>query len=257
VGSIFLFSERNGMCVELKASEIGTRDLVDLQGLLPRNLKGISFNRPSLPQAERTPELFRSESRGPHVSRYLTDVGQKLLTVGQPQGALRFFDLALRVRPEPETALLRAKTLVALGRMDEAHREVDRFLRWQPINGLGFYLLGRIYMARNDFQSTEQYLRRADRFLPDGDPQREVVRTYLDFNRLFLDRDALYGRNLSPHEYIREITQLQTRVRGFKSRIQANPHPEIQGMEPHLDTLDKLFQRWLDEIGPQGAPANT
>jgi hypothetical protein len=28
-------------------------------------------------------------------------------------------------------------------------------------------------------------------------------------------------------------------------------------MEPHLDTLDKLFQRWLDEIGSRRVPENT
>lgn len=242
------------MCVELNTPEINPSDLVNLQGLLPRNLKGISFSRPPLENAGDGGVAFRSESRKSYVSRYMVDVGQKLLGLGQAQGALRFFDMASRLGPDAEVNLLRSRALVSLGRMDEAHREIDRILRWQPSNGLAHFLLGRIYLNRNDYQSAERYFRTALAQTPEGHELRPVVQAYLEFNQVFQDRDALYGRNLSPQDYAREIQNLQTRVLEFKARIQTSAHAEVRGMEPHLDTLDKLFQHWLAEMGSHSVP---
>src|SRR4030095_9122976 len=234
-----------------QASEIDPVDLVALKGALPRNIHGISFKPPAETPAEAAaPYQFRSESRSPQVSRYLMNVGEKLLNIGQPLGALRFFDLARRVRQDPDVALLRAKTLVALGRMDEAEAEANQFLKWRPNDGMGFFLLGRAHLARSDFQGADRNFRRAEDLLPVADTtQRLINRTLLQFNQILLDRDALYGRNLNPDEYAREIQQLQGRVQEFKSRLASFPHPEIGGLEPYLDTLAKTFQSWLNEMG--------
>ncbi len=239
------------MCLELQASEIDPVDLVALKGALPRNIHGIGFKPPGETPAEGlNPYQFRSESRSPEVSRYLKNVGEKLLSIGQPLGALRFFDMARRVRQDPEVALLRAKTLVALGRMDEAETEAAQFLKGRPNDGMGFYLMGRANLARSDFQGADRNFRRAENLLPASDTtQRLINRTFLQFNQILLDRDALYGRNLNPDEYAAEIQQLQGRVQEFKSRLSTFPHPEISGLEPYLDTLDKTFQSWLAEMG--------
>ena len=253
MGSIYLYSEKNHTCVELNASEIQTSDLVGLQGLLPRNLQGIQFTKPS--PGEREVILFHSESRQPYVSKYLMDVGQKLMGLGQPLGALRLFDLALRVRQDPQISLLRSETLVGLGRMEEAKKEIDRFLRWQPRNGLAQYLLGRIYLNRDDYRVAEGYFRMALTQFNTEDPRRETVKAYIEFNQIYLDRDALYSRNLSAQEYVSEIQILRNRAQAHKAKILEHPDREVRGMEPHLDHLDKTFERWMVEIAARSPEA--
>jgi len=246
VGSIFLYSEKSHRCVELRAPEIQTSDLIDLQGLLPRNLKGIQFVKPLAEGREAI--LFHSEGSPSQVSRYLMDVGQKLLGLGQPVGALRLFDLSLRIRHDPEVALLKAETLVSLGRMEEAKADLDRFLRWQPRNGLAYYLLGRIYLNRDDYQRVETYLKRSLQLMPAIDPRRGSVEVYLEFNQIYLDRDALYSRDLSPPNYVLEIQKLRQRGLSLREKILSHPDREVRGMEPHLDQLGKVFEHWLSEI---------
>jgi tetratricopeptide (TPR) repeat protein len=246
LGSIYLYSEKNHKCVELQASQIQTSDLVGLQGLLPRNLQGIQFTKPSPGESEII--LFHSESRQPYVSKYLMDVGQKLMGLGQPLGALRLFDLALRVRQDPKISLLRAESLVGLGRMEEAKKEIDRFLRWQPNNGTAHYLLGRIYLNRDDYRVAEGYFRVSLSEMGPMDGRRDTIKAYLEFNQIYLDRDGLYSRNLSAQEYVTEIQTLRNRVRVQKAKVLEHPDREVRGMEPHLDHLDKTFERWMVEI---------
>ena len=246
MGSIYLYSERSHQCLELKAREIHPSDLVDLQGLLPRNLKGIQFAKPSVEGGESF--LFHSETRQSYVTKYLTDVGQKLMGLGQPLGALRFFDLALRVRQDPQVAVLRAETLFGLGRIEEAQKEVERFLRWQPQNGPAHYLLGRIHLYRNDYRGAEFSLRRALHVLSSDDPRRGAVKVYLEFNQIYLDRDSLYSRDLTTQDYVSEIQNLRQRAQALKTQILDHSDRDVRGMEPHLDSLDKVFERWVVEI---------
>jgi len=253
LGSIFFYSEKNHKCLEVKDPQIQTSDLVDLQGLLPRNLQGICFAKPTPATSEVI--LFHSESRQPYVSKYLMDVGQKLLGLGQPLGALRLFDLALRIRHDPQVALLRSETLVGLGRMEEAKKDIDRFLRWQPRNGLAHYLLGRIFLNRDDYRTAEGYFRMALAQLGSEDPRRETVKAYLEFNQIYLDRDALYSRNLSAQEYVSEIQILRKQVQVHRTKILEHPDREVRGMEPYLDHLDKTFEGWLVEIAARNPEA--
>lgn len=246
MGSIYLYSEKSHQCLELKAPEIRSTDLVDLQGLLPPNIKGIEFEKPSTGVGDSL--LFHSESRQTFVTKYLMDVGQKLVGIGQPLSALRFFDMAMRVRQDPQASLLKAETLFVIGRVDEAQKEVDRFLRGQPHNGPAHYLLGRIHLYRNDYRGAEISLRSALKGIPSEDASREVIETFLEFNQIYLDRDALYSRDLTTQDYVSEIQNLQTRAQTLKAQILNHPDREVRGMEPHLEQLDKVFERWLVEI---------
>jgi tetratricopeptide (TPR) repeat protein len=178
----------------------------------------------------------------------MRNVGEKLLGMDQPLGALRFFDLSLKVHQETEVSLLRSKALVALGRIGEAEQELNRFLQAEPQNGQAYFLFGRIYLSRNDYQAAERYFRWAQALFPEGDSQRSVASAYLGFNQLFLDRDALYARDLSPGDYVREIENLTHQVVEFKAQVLASSHEEVRGMEPHLETMVKLFQHWRAEI---------
>jgi tetratricopeptide (TPR) repeat protein len=251
VSSIFLYSDQIGKCIELESDKITPTDLVDLQSALPRDLRGISFNKPAPAQAPQSQFNFRSEARQSHVSRYLVEVAEKLLKLDQSSGALRVLELAQKVErapQDPRLSLLRAEALLGVGRIDEAYPEIQRFLRWQPSDARAHFLLGRIYLQREDYQMAQRYFKMAKAFLPKEAVLRESVERFIEFNKIFLDRDALHTRNLSSHEYVHEIEQLRQRVHQLKAQIQTSPHAEVQGMEPHLDNLDKLFQCWLQEM---------
>ena len=203
--SIFLFSETSKKCVELKTSAITPSDLVDLQRLLPRNLKGVSFHKPD------EEFIFRSEARELYVSKYLTEVGQSLLNLGEPLGALRFFDFSLKIENNPNLKflLLRAKALLEIGQVDEAFTDVKRVLKEEPENGLAHFILGKVYLYRNDYQKANHSFEKVFSILPKEDSHSEFSRRYIELNQLFIQRDSLYARNLSSKEWIQEIEFLR------------------------------------------------
>ncbi|GEM_PF-1884279 len=249
MSSIFLFSERQKKCVELKIRGLDPAELVTLQGLLPRHLRGVSFVKPAMASDVSKEVLFHSETREPQVARYLGEVSVRLLEVGQPLGALRFLDLSLRLRKDAERSLLRTEILISLGRIDEAFSEVDRFLKWQRHHGWAHYLLGRVYLGQSHYQAAQESFQNAMALLPKQDSRRKIIENYIQFNQIYLDRDSLYGKNLKTTDYVAEIRILRKRCHAFKKQVAQSAHREVRGMEPYLDQLEKLFECWMEEMG--------
>lgn len=251
MGSIFLYSNRSGQCVELKVPEATPSDLARLHGALPRNVTGLSFTRPTLTHSGGGGgggAHFHAVSSPARVSEHLTAVGEKMLRAGQALAALRFFDLAGRLQQRESLSLLRAEALVAVGRMDEAQGEANRFLRLKPEEGRAHFLLGKVYLHQERYEEARRHFTLARRFLPETDPQRGALQGYLEFNQIYLDRDALHTRDLGREDYVQEIENLRSRALALRSVVQTSPSPDLRGMEPHLDHLDNLFQSWLREL---------
>ena len=234
------------MCVELDSPQIATHDLVRLQEALPKNLRGISFEPPEVLASSEF--QIKSERRESQVSQYMIKTAEKLLVEHQPLAALHFLDLAKRVQHSPSLALLRAQTLVRLGRIDEAQSEITHFLKHSPSHSTVSLLQGRIAMSRNDYEGAHRHFLSAMALSPQPSSDRGVAQVFLAFNQIFRDRDGLYALSLNPQRLTQSIQQLLQRVRNFRSQIQASALPEIQGMQPHLDALERLFESWLHEM---------
>ena len=249
MASIYLFSERSKRCVELQSPRVLENDLVQLKNLLPLKLRGLSLNRPDL--LDKKQEIaFRSEKRPAYVSRYLLQVGEKLLNIGQTGAALCVFDFSSKVKDRPECPLYRARALMSLARIDEAEALAQEFLKKHPKNSFAHFILGRVRLSRDDFQGAESYFVKSRKFLKKEDePHEEVLPYYESFVSLMLARDALYSLNLNTLDYSHEIARLKKKVFQLRSQIQQSAHREVHGMEPYVESLDKLLEHWLAEIG--------
>ncbi len=225
--SIFLFSESSRKCVELKTSVITPSDLVSLQRILPRNLKGVSFHRPTLnlEEDENSDFAFHAETRDPYVSKYLAQVGKSLLSLGEPLGALRFFDFSLKVENNPNLnfQLLRSKALMEVGQIDEAATIIDQLVKENPENGFAQFLLAKIFFYQNNYLSSVNYFEKAKLFLSKEDPYHYFSEVHILINQLFLERDSLYAKNLTVTDLIQEIEILKEKVVQLKSNIHLKP----------------------------------
>jgi len=247
MASIYLYSENNGRCVELKFSKVQPGELLQLQSFLPSKIKGLSFNQAPAQLGCKILQ-YNIENRGPVVAKYLSELGEKLLTLGQPLGALYFFDFSNREEKSPYTPLWKARALVALGRMEEALKEVNAFNEFKPHDGLAYFLLARIYLNRDDYQKAETYFEKSIQLLKEKSTDYKICKLYQSFNQLFIDRDSLYSRNLSTNEYLLEIKQLKKQIAALKAEVLAFKHSEVLGMQAYLDSFDKLLDRWVDEL---------
>jgi len=249
MASIYLFSERSKRCVELQSPRVLENDLIQLKDLLPLKLRGLSLNRPELLDAKEE-IAFRSEKRPAYVSRYLLQVGEKLLNIGQTGAALCVFDFSSKVKERPECPLYRARALMSLARIDEAEILAQEFLKKHPKNSFAHFLLGRVRLSRDDFQGAESCFTKSRKHLrKEEEPHEEVLPYYEAFISLMLARDALYGLNLNTIDYSHEIKRLKKKVLALKTKIQESNHREVHGMGPYVESLEKLLEHWLAEIG--------
>src|SRR5262249_13954042 len=77
----------------------------------------------------------------------------------------------------------------------------------------------------------------------------ELLPVYKDFVSIYLDRDRLFTRDLPPELCIAEIQQLRRRTQDLLKTLEVNPKPDLQGMAFFLETQDKIFEKWLEEMG--------
>jgi len=253
VGSLFLYSERQGRCVELKVPEASSSDLAQLHGSLPNNVTGLSLSKPEVKASENGKVRYHSISTPNHVSEHLKTLGEKLLGAAQPLAALNFFDLAYRISFDSSLPLKRAEALLALGRIEEANREVQEILRSRPPNAFALFLGGRIALYQEKYSEALRYFSQAREACAPMEGLEEVATCYIYFTEIFRDRDQLHTRNLAPQDYAVEIEQLRARVLALKTQTQKSSHPQVRGMEVHLDALENLFSSWLRELSTSSA----
>lgn len=250
MSSIYFYSEDQTRCVELKTPAISPADLVHLQEILPRQLKGVSFNKPEpLESSPPSKTLFYSESREFLISKYLIQIGETLLKSGEPLGALHFFELSERIdeNKTPHFRLLRAEAMIGVGQMEEAEEEIQRFLSDHPQNSLSAFLLGRIALQRNHYAEAKDYFQEAKNLHSEG-TLNDLLSLHIEFSEIYLDRDLLYSKNLSPFEYRLEIESLLQRTSRLRSKTEQTKHPEAKALTIYLDNLEKLFESWLNQI---------
>ncbi len=247
VSSIFLFSQSQGRCVELELPQASPSDLEVLHGALPANVSGLSFTRPDLKAPQRGPVRFHSVSSPTHVAEHLGTLGDRMLNASQPLAALRFFDLATRMNSDLVFHLKRAEALLPLGRLEEAQREIDYVLRYNPENAGALFLKGRIALHQERYVDAVPFFKRAEIFA-ENENQRIMASAYLRFARIYQDRDQLHLRNLAPNDYVVEIKQLQSTSRQLHDEVQGSAIAPLQGMEVHLEALENLFSSWLREL---------
>ena len=82
------------------------------------------------------------------------------------------------VKLEPEDATLRtsmAGALGALGRYDEAMKQLDAAIRLDPLNVEAYHNRGVVFERRNDPQAAIEEYRRAVRYSPQYEPSRRAL----------------------------------------------------------------------------------
>ncbi len=247
MSSIFLFSQSQGRCVELELPQASPSDLEVLHGALPANVSGLSFTRPDLKAPQQGSVKFHSVSSPRHVAEHLGTLGDRMLNASQPLAALRFFDLATRMSVDLVFHLKRAEALLLLGRLEEAQKETDYVLRYNPENSGVLFLKGRIALHKERYADAAQFFKRAETFA-ENDSQRVTASAYLRFARIYQDRDQLHLRNLAPNDYVVEIRQLQSASCQLRNEVQGSTIAPLQGMGVHLEALENLFSNWLREL---------
>jgi tetratricopeptide (TPR) repeat protein len=103
----------------------------------------------------------------PENGLVLKSLGDVALAEGQAAPALEHYRRAAANGFEhPDLELGLARALAALGEIDEAHEQVERFLAARPDNGDGLLLRGRLLRARGRTAEAEAELRQALAAMP-------------------------------------------------------------------------------------------
>lgn len=107
--------------------------------------------------------------------------GLARLAAGDATGALADLDQAVSRsrRPNSELREVRARALLALGRLDEALADADEALRLRPESPEGLVTRGKVHEARGDRERARADLRRAVEVAP-GHPQAAQARRRLE-----------------------------------------------------------------------------
>ncbi|MBF0492955.1 MAG: hypothetical protein HQM15_09260 [Deltaproteobacteria bacterium] len=223
-------------------------DFEVLKGLLPKNLRGISLSKPEAP--EKKALEFYKECREPYVARYLTDVGEKLLHLGQAMGALKLLEWASNLEKSSRVTLMHAWAKLGLGRLEEAEQDIKVLLKWHPRNSVAQFLMGKVFFQRSDHQKAQEYFALALRSIEPSNVYLMLLETFSKFNQILIDRDSLYSKKLSSRHLYKEIEGLKNRAAKLKQSIEkTSNNSELQGIGVYLEGLEKLFESWLAEMG--------
>lgn len=248
MASIFLYSQNQGRCVELKVPEASPSDLAQLTGVLPRNVSGLSFTQPDFVAGSQGKVRVHSVSSPRHVAQHLGVLGDRMLQASQTLAALRFYDLALRIGAEAPLQMKRAEALFNLGRVEEARREVENILRRDLKNGEAYFLRGKIALHQERYAEAVRYFGNAEYHFSKEPEKRQLAGVYLRFSKIYQDRDQLHLRDLSPSDYVVAIQQLQARSELLRQELQGFSNPHAEALALHLDALENLFSNWLREL---------
>jgi tetratricopeptide (TPR) repeat protein len=252
MASIYIYNKSRGKCVELNSPAIAEEDIAKLKSALPTNLEGISFSSPMEEFEEQTPTELRVEDRARHVAEYLKSIGNKLEELQQIPGALGFYDLAFRLSKNSDVLMMKARVLTKHGQVDQAQRLLNHYVKKHPENPESYFMFGKLALSRADYAQAQFYFQEAQSRIRANNvehkPLQETLDVYDRFVAIYIDRDQLFTRDLPTAECAQEISKLKQRTQDLMQTLQANPKPELQGMVFFLETQDKIFEKWLEEM---------
>jgi tetratricopeptide (TPR) repeat protein len=251
MASIFIYNRARGKCVELNSPQIVEEDINELKSALPANLEGISFS-PPIDSFETTLKEMFVEDRENKVAEYLKNIGRKLEQLHQAGGAIRFYDLAFRLSKNSEVLMMKARVLSQYGQADQAQKLLHHFVEQHPESPEAFFMFGRLALSRADYADAHQNFQAAKNRIRQNNVEHrgllEVLNVYERFVRIYLDRDLLFNRDLSPEALADEIQRLRNRTQALMQDIQDDSKSELQGMQFFLETQDRIFEKWLAEM---------
>lgn len=252
MASIYLYNRNRGKCLELNTPQINEDDIVRLRSSLPTNLEGIYFNWPFRSEEEETQSEFRVENREQRVAEYLKNIGHKLEELQQLPGAFRFYDLSHRLSGNSEMIMMKARVLSQNGHVEKAERLLRQYIENEPDSPHAYYMFGKLALSRTDYEQAKKYFSQAKEHIRLNNVEHkqlaETLSVYEQFVQLYLDRDDLFNRNLKPQECIEEINQLRRRAQALIKTIRHDSKAELEGMIFFLETQDKIFEKWLQEM---------
>lgn len=252
MASIYVYNLKGGKCVELNNPRIESQDVERLKALLPANLEGLSFESPIEQFGEDSLSEVKVEDQESRVAEYLRSIGSKLEQLQQISGAMSFYDLAFRVSGKSDYLILKARMLRQAGQMDKAERLLTRYSQDNPEAPEPYYLKGKNALSRTDYQSALEHFERALSLTRPNNVEhkrlREIVSVYLRFVSIYLERDQIFARELNPQECSLEIAHLKDEAQKLREEIPSKKISELDGMVFFLETQEKLFERWLEEL---------
>jgi len=253
MASIYIYNKARGKCVELSTPRIEQEDIDQLRSTLPANLEGISFASPIDTFEDKTVSEVRLEDRESRVAEYLKSIGNKLEQLQQVPGAIRFYDLAFRLSGSSEVLMMKARALSQYGQADQATRLLNRLADKHPDAPEPHFMYGKLALSRADYAQAQLHFAAAQQRLRDNNVEHkqmaEILAVYERFVAIYLDRDQLFTRDLAPEACVNEIRRLRGRTQALLRDIRSDSKAEIQGMAFFLETQDKIFEKWLDEMG--------
>ena len=252
MASIFLYNIKGGKCVELSCPNIGEEDIARLKASLPERLEGLSFESPINKFEEDTISEIRVEDRVSRVAEYLKGIGAKLEKLHQVPGAVGFYDLAFRISGNRDYLMLKARTLGQAGQVERSERLMRLYAKDHPDSPEPQFQFGKNALSRNDYQSALSHFQQALALTRNNEVQHrqleKAVEIYIQFVTIYIDRDRIFSRDLAPEKCIEEIKLLQTRARLLAEAIRLTRLPELEGMVFFLETQEKIFDKWLEEM---------
>ncbi|KAB2838067.1 tetratricopeptide repeat protein [bacterium] len=253
MASIFIYNRTRGKCVELCTPRIAEEDIAQLKSALPNNLEGISFASPIDSFEDKTVSEVRIEDRESRVAEYLKSIGNKLEQLQQMPGAIRFYDLAFRLSGSSEVLMMKARALSQYGQADQATRLLNRVADKHPDAPEPHFMYGKLALSRADYAQAQAHFAAAQSRLRASNVEHkrlaEILAVYERFVAIYLDRDQLFTRDLEHDACVAEIRRLRQRAQALMRDIHSHSSAEIQGMGFFLETQDKIFEKWLDEMG--------
>jgi serine/threonine-protein kinase len=128
--------------------------------------------------------LFRrAQQAHPDIFWVNADLGRELLRAGQPEAAVRYYSVALGVRPQSRLALRNLATaLHQSGQLGEAAETFRRLIDLQPHDAQAHAALGAVLLQLGEGQDAAIEFREAKRLRPDDwTVCNHVARAWLDW----------------------------------------------------------------------------
>jgi tetratricopeptide (TPR) repeat protein len=247
-----LYNLKGGKCVELSCPHIGEEDIARLKASLPDRLEGLSFESPLEKFHEDSISEIRVEARVSRVAEYLKGIGAKLEKLHHVPGAVGFYDLAFRISGNRDYLMLKARTLGQVGQVERAERLMKVYAKSHPDSPEPQFQFGKNALSRNDYESALHHFQKsldlAKKNIREYRQLTQTLEIYINFVAIYIDRDRIFSRNLPPEQCREEIKILQKRTRLLSEAVRLSRLMELDGMVFFLETQDKIFDKWLEEM---------